>query len=70
MNRLDYAQLMEEVEKELTMPGGNFDALYGHDPKMLEQARFITAVALTATDRLYARLTKMDFDLREQDEHG
>lgn len=69
MNRLDYSELMKEVERELLMPGGNFDTMYGHDPKMLEQARFVTAVALTAVDRFYSRLTKQEFDLREKDEH-
>lgn len=69
MNRLDYHQLLEEVEKELTMPGGNFEALYGNDPKMLEQARYIAAVALVAADRFYSRLTRQEFDLRERDEH-
>ena len=52
MNRLDYALLLEEVEKELAMPGGNFEALYGGDPKTLEQARYVAAVALVAADRL------------------
>lgn len=70
MNRLDYHQLLQEVEKELLMPGGNFEALYGNDPKALEQARYVAAVALVAADRLYARLSRMEFDLREQDEHG
>ena len=69
MNRLDHQQLMEDVERELTMPGGVFDALYGHDPKTLEQARFIAAVALTAADRLYSKLTRQQFELRELDEH-
>ncbi|MDO5399633.1 MAG: hypothetical protein Q4F17_01460 [Eubacteriales bacterium] len=69
MNRLDYSQLLAEIEQELTMPGGNFDALFGHDPKTLEQARFAAAVALTAADRLYSRLTLQDFKLRERDEH-
>ena len=54
MNRLDYALLLEEVEKELAMPGGNFEALYGGDPKALEQARYVAAVALVAADRLYS----------------
>lgn len=69
MNRLDYSQLLGEIEKELTMPGGNFDALYGHDPAMLEQARLIAAIALTAVDRFYSRLTLQEFELREKDEH-
>lgn len=69
MNRLDYKELLVEVEKELLMSGGNFDELYGHDPKTLEQARFIAAVALTAADRLYSRLTLQEFELREKDEH-
>jgi len=69
MNRFDLAELMDEVEKELTMPGGNFDTLYGLDEKTLEQARLITAVALTAADRYYSRLTRQEFELREKDEH-
>lgn len=69
MNRLDYSELLQEIEKGLLMPGGNFDALYGHDPKTLEQARYVAAVALVAADRLYSRLTRMEFELREKDEH-
>lgn len=69
MNRLDYHQLLEDIERELLMPGGNFDELFGHDPKTLEQARFVAAVALTAADRLYSRLTRQEFELRELDEH-
>lgn len=69
MNRLDYSELLADIEHELTMPGGNFDALFGHDPKTLEQARFVAAIALTAADRLYSRLTLQEFKLRERDEH-
>lgn len=69
MNRLDYKELLTEVEKELTMPGGNFEELYGKDPKTLEQARYVAAVALVAADRLYSRLTRQEFELRELDEH-
>ena len=69
MNRLDYQELMEDVQRELTMPGGNFDALFGHDPKTLEAARFAAAVALIAADRLYACITRREFELRELDEH-
>lgn len=61
--------MLEEVEKELLMPGGNFDGLFGHDPKTLEQARFVAAVALTAADRFYSRLTRQEFELREKEEH-
>ncbi len=69
MNRLDYQELLADVERELLMPGGNFDALDGHDPKTLEQARFVAAVALVAADRLYSRLTRQEFELREKDEN-
>lgn len=69
MNRLDYAELLDEIKKELMMPGGNFEARYGSSPEMLEKAEFIAAVALVAADRLYSRLTKTEFELREQDEH-
>ena len=70
MNRLDYKELLEEIEKELRTPGGNFDELFGHDPKTLEQARYVAAVALMAADRLYSRLTRQEFELREKDEHS
>lgn len=70
MNRLDYTQLMAEVEKELTMPGGNFEAMFGSDEKMLEQAKLVAAVALTAADRLYSRISRQEFELREKDEHS
>lgn len=69
MNRLDYHELLDEIEKELKMPGGNFDELYGLDEKTLEQARYVAAVALVAADRLYSRLTRQEFELRERDEH-
>ena len=70
MNRYDLSQLMREVETELTRPGGNFDTLYGHDPKTLEQAKMIAAIALTAADVYYSKLTKIEFGLREADERG
>ena len=54
----------------LFRPGGNFDTLFGHDPKTVEQARFVMAIALTAADAYYSRLTSMEFRLREADEHG
>lgn len=69
MNRLDYHELLEDIQQELAEPGGNFDALFGSDPKTLEQARFIAAVALAAADRLYSRLTRQEFELRELEEH-
>lgn len=69
MNRLDYTQLMEEVKKELTMPGGNFEGLFGKDAETLKQAELIAAVALVAADRLYSRLTKAQFEMREEEEH-
>lgn len=68
MNRLEYQELLEDIDRELQMPGGHFDAMFGHDPKTLEQARFIAAVALTAADRFYSRLTKQEFELRELEE--
>ena len=69
MNRLDYQELLDEVVRELAEPGGNFDALFGHDPKTMEQARFVAAVALMAADRFYSWLTQQEFELRELDEH-
>jgi hypothetical protein len=70
MNRFDLASLMKTTEEELFRPGGNFDTLFGHDPETVKQARFVLAIALTAADVYYARLTSDAFRLREADEHG
>ena len=70
MNRFDLAALMKETETELFRPGCNFDTLFGHDPETVLQARFVMAVALTAADAYYSRLTSMEFRLREADEAG
>ena len=70
MNRFDLAALMKETEAELFRPGGNFDTLFGHDEKTVKQARFVLAVALTAADAYYSRLTSDAFALREMDEAG
>lgn len=69
MNRLEFHELLEEVEKDLAMPGGNFDEMFGHDPETLKLARFVAAVALAAADRFYSRLTRQEFELREREEH-
>jgi hypothetical protein len=69
VNRKDYTELLADIKRELSMPGGHFDALFGADEKTLGQAEFIAAVALTAADRLYSKLTKDDFALREIEEH-
>ncbi len=69
MNRLDYAQLIEEVKNELTMPDGNFAGIFGKDADTLKQAELIAAVALVAADRLYSRLTRSAFEMREEEEH-
>ena len=70
MNRFDLAALMKDTETELFRPGGNFDTLFGHDEKTVEQARFVLAVALTAADAYYSKLTSDAFALREMDEAG
>ena len=70
MNRTDLASLMKDTETELFRPGGNFDTLFGHDPETVRQARFVMAVALTAADAYYSRLTRDAFRLREADEAG
>ena len=70
MNRFDLDALMKETETELFRPGGNFDTLFGHDPETIRQARFVMAVALTAADAYYSRLTSLEFRLREADEHS
>jgi len=70
MNRTDLDALMKATETELFRPGGNFDTLFGHDPETVRQARFVMAVALTAADAYYARLTLDAFRLREADEAG
>ena len=70
MNRFDLAALMKETETELFRPGGNFDTLFGHDPETVRQARFVMAVALTAADAYYSKMTSDAFRLRETDEAG
>ena len=70
MNRLDYTTLLSDIMKELSAPRGTFQDMFGRKTeKELEEIRFIAAVALSAADRYYAQLTKMDFALRERDEH-
>jgi hypothetical protein len=67
MNRLDYKELLAEIKQEMAMKGGNFDAMYGDKPELLENADLIAAIALIAADRLYSRLTLQEFQLREAD---
>jgi hypothetical protein len=67
MNRKDYTDLLADIKRELSMPGGHFDELFGLDEKTMKQTEFIAAVALTAADRLYSRITKDNFELREQE---
>ncbi|MBE6559787.1 MAG: hypothetical protein E7662_01575 [Ruminococcaceae bacterium] len=70
MNRLDYQMLLDDIMKELSAPRGTFQDMFGKkSEEELKEIRFIAAVALSAADRYYARLTKMDFALRERDEH-
>jgi hypothetical protein len=69
MNRKDYTTLLADIKRELSMKGGNFDELFGTGEDTMKQAEFIAAVALTAADRLYSRITKDAFEIREQDEH-
>lgn len=69
MNRLDFTELLDDVMRELTMPGGHFEARFGKEASMLRQAEFVAAVALTAADRYEARRTRQAFLLREADEH-
>jgi hypothetical protein len=69
MNRRDHTELLAEIKKELSTKGGTFDTLFGADEKNMAQAEFIASVALTAADRLYSRISKTNFEIREQDEH-
>ena len=43
---------------------------FGRDPETVKQARFVLAVALTAADAYWSRLTSDAFRLREADEAG
>jgi hypothetical protein len=69
MNRKDYAELLADIRKELSMEGGNFDELFGTGEETLKRTDFIAAVALITADRLYSRITKGEFEIREKDEH-
>jgi hypothetical protein len=68
MNRLDYTELMADINKEIDAPKGTFQSLFGSYEKAIEQAKYIAAVALIAADRLYSKMTKLDFEIRENDE--
>lgn len=70
MNRLDYKLLLDDIMKELSAPRGTFQDMFGKKTEEeLNEIRFIAAVALSAADRYYSRLTKMDFELRCRDEN-
>jgi hypothetical protein len=69
MNRKDYAELLADIRRELSMKGGNFDGRFGTAEETMKQADFIAAVALVAADRLYARITRDEFKVREIEEH-
>ncbi len=70
MNRLDYEQLLGDIMKELSAPRGTFQDTFGRKTEEeLKEIRFIAAIALAAADRYYARLTRMEFDLRSRDEN-
>jgi hypothetical protein len=58
-----------QVQQKYLYPKPHLDELFGTDEKTMKQAEFIAAVALTAADRLYSKLTKDDFALREREEH-
>ena len=59
MNRKDYTDLLADIMRELSIPGGHFDALFGTSETTMKQAELIAAVALTAADRLMPESTKM-----------
>jgi hypothetical protein len=69
MNRKDYTGLLADIRRELSMKGGNFDELFGTGEETMKRADFIAAAALIAADRLYSRITKGEFEIREKDEH-
>jgi hypothetical protein len=69
MNRKDYAELLADIRRELSMKGGNFDERFGTSEETMRQVDFIAAVALTAADRFYSRLTRREFEIREREEH-
>jgi hypothetical protein len=69
MNRKDYTELLADIKRELSMEGGNFDELFGTGEDAMKRADFIAAVALIAADRLYSRISRGEFEIREGDEH-
>lgn len=69
MNRLDYTKLLKEINEEISAPKGTFQSIFGSKTeKDLEEIRYIAAVALVAADRYYSNLTKLEFEIREEDE--
>ncbi len=71
MNRLDYVNLLKEIDDEIGAPKGTFQSMFGAKTKEeLEEIRYIAAIALVAADRFYSNLTKTEFEIREKDERG
>lgn len=62
MNRQEFNELLEEVITEITEQKGNFQTICKDSEFPANDARLIAAIALTAVDRYYAKLTRLRFD--------
>lgn len=63
MNRIEYAELLEEIESKLTEAGGTFQDMFGvKSEEEMKEVRYIAAIAMVTADRLYSRATQADFD--------
>lgn len=59
MNRTEFSELLQDTMKELSDPNANFQARFGPNAISPAQLEMITAAALTAVDRYYSNLTKI-----------
>lgn len=58
MNRTEFYETLKDIYSDLEYEKGNFQDACGHDPKMIEDAKFIATVALMVVDRYYSNFTR------------
>ena len=64
MNRTEFSELLQDTMQELLNPTANFSARFGSDAIEPAQLELIVAAALTAADRYYSNLTKLQSERR------
>lgn len=62
MNRTEFNDLLKEINHDIEEKGGNFQSVFGGEPKTVEAAKFAAAAALMAVDRYYTNLSRLRKD--------